>query len=89
MPILHLPQGTRAAAPKFGPTQYKQALGLSFVFYEAQRSGNLPETGKRVAWRNDSHLSDPIVGGWYGAWIAFLGTSRLAGMSARVALHCM
>lgn len=65
-----LPQAARAA-PTFGPTQYKQALGLNFLFYEAQRSGNLPETastGKRVTWRNDSHLSDPVVGGWYGAW---------------------
>lgn len=59
------------------------------MFYEAQRSGNLPETGKRAAWRNDSHLSDPVVGGWYGAWIACLGASRLARMSARMALQCM
>ncbi|KAI7839646.1 hypothetical protein COHA_006645 [Chlorella ohadii] len=73
LPLLFLllasPQAARAA-PTFGPTQYKQALGLNFLFYEAQRSGNLPETastGKRVTWRNDSHLSDPVVGGWYDA----------------------
>lgn len=89
-----LPQAARAA-PTFGPTQYKQALGLNFLFYEAQRSGNLPETGKRVAWRNDSHLSDPVVGGWYGRrrieGARGQGTRAVRGEvhGTRVALHCM
>jgi hypothetical protein len=32
-------------------------LGLSFLFYEAQRSGKLP-AGNRIKWRSDSGLTD-------------------------------
>jgi endoglucanase len=47
-------------------------LGSLLYFYEAQRSGKLPDT-KRVAWRNDSALTDGIAegvdlsGGYYDA----------------------
>jgi hypothetical protein len=43
-----------------------KVLGLSWLFYEAQRSGKLPPTN-RVPWRGDSHLADRVVGGWYDA----------------------
>lgn len=46
---------------------------MSVLFYEAQRSGKLPETN-RIPWRGDSGLRDgcvgatcsvDLVGGWY------------------------
>eukprot|EP00898_Chlorokybus_atmophyticus_P008595 jgi/Chlat1/8737/Chrsp9S00893 len=51
---------------------YADALGASFLFYEAQRSGNLP-SNNRVSWRGDSGLSDgsdvgvDLSGGYYDA----------------------
>lgn len=51
---------------------YAQALGMSWLFYEAQRSGPLPATN-RILYRGDSALSDaapdgtPMTGGWYDA----------------------
>lgn len=36
---------------------YGEALQKSFLFYEAQRSGDLPATN-RIAWRGDSSLKD-------------------------------
>ena len=49
---------------------YAQALHNSILFYEAQRSGVLPES-QRVHWRGDAHLNDgcdvgaDLTGGWY------------------------
>ena len=51
---------------------YGQVLGLSWKFYEAQRSGKLP-TNNSIPWRGDSALGDKapdgadITGGWYDA----------------------
>ncbi|KAL6501758.1 Endoglucanase [Orobanche gracilis] len=51
---------------------YKDALSKSILFFEAQRSGNLPEH-QRVQWRSDSGLQDgkisgvDLVGGYYDA----------------------
>ena len=51
---------------------YGEVLGLSMLFYEAQRSGKLPDDN-RVAWRGDSALHDAsatgadLSGGWYDA----------------------
>ena len=51
---------------------YPAALGMSWYFYEAQRSGPLPSTN-RVSWRGDSALKDAapdgtsMTGGWYDA----------------------
>ena len=51
---------------------YGSALGLSWLFYEAQRSGALPSTN-RISYRGDSALKDaapdgtPMTGGWYDA----------------------
>ena len=49
---------------------YATALGMSMLFYEAQRSGSLP-ANQRVKWRGDSALSDgsdvgfDLTGGYY------------------------
>lgn len=51
---------------------YGDALQKSFLFYEAQRSGNLPVTN-RISWRGDSALTDgsdvdvDLAGGYYDA----------------------
>lgn len=51
---------------------YGQVLGLSLLFYEAQRSGTLPATN-RIAWRGNSCTNDvtssgdSLDGGWYDA----------------------
>jgi hypothetical protein len=49
---------------------YQDALSKSILFYEAQRSGPLPEDN-RIPFREDSALDDVIVGGYYD------GTSTL------------
>jgi endoglucanase len=55
----------------FAP-DYRTALKLSLLFYEAQRSGRLPESN-RVSWRRDSALDDKglhgedLSGGYYDA----------------------
>ncbi|XP_045614938.2 uncharacterized protein [Procambarus clarkii] len=54
------------------PYDYSQALCMSFLFYEAQRSGHLPDN-QRVTWRWDSALDDgsdvghDLTGGYYDA----------------------
>lgn len=45
---------------------HSQVLGLSWLFYEAQRSGKLP-ANNRVPWRGDSFLDDKVPGGWFDA----------------------
>ena len=55
-----------------GAYNYAEALQKSLYFYDAQRSGDLPE-GFRVSWRGDSALSDgsdvglDLSGGFYDA----------------------
>ena len=39
---------------------YRDALGKSLRFFEAQRSGKLPPT-QRVTWRGDSGMSDGLL----------------------------
>jgi hypothetical protein len=53
---------------------YDDALYKSILFYEAQRSGDLP-ANNRIPWRGDSALGDhgdngeDLTGGWYdGEW---------------------
>ncbi|XP_069191398.1 uncharacterized protein [Procambarus clarkii] len=54
------------------PYDYSQALCMSFLFYEAERSGPLPDD-MRVPWRGDSALDDgsdvghDLTGGYYDA----------------------
>jgi endoglucanase len=45
---------------------YGEALQKSFLFYEANRSGNLDEATKRIDWRGDSGLSDGRDGIYFG-----------------------
>ncbi|KAF5478188.1 hypothetical protein F2P56_004770 [Juglans regia] len=51
---------------------YRDALGKAILFFEGQRSGNLP-ANQRVKWRGDSALSDGkaenvnLIGGYYDA----------------------
>ena len=51
---------------------YAQVLHYSILFYEAQRSGKLPESN-RIPWRGDSNLNDgsnigrDLTGGWFDA----------------------
>ncbi|XP_046331999.2 endoglucanase E-4-like isoform X1 [Haliotis rufescens] len=51
---------------------YRKALGLSILFYDAQRSGKLPANNP-IPWRGDSALGDKgdngedLTGGWYDA----------------------
>ena len=55
-----------------GAFNYGEALEKSILFYEAQRSGDLPATN-RVEWRGDSALKDgadvgvDLTGGYYDA----------------------
>lgn len=55
------------------PTKYdyKEALRLSILFYDAQRSGKLPANNP-IPWRGDSAVNDSdgnvdLSGGWYDA----------------------
>jgi len=49
---------------------YGEALGLSILFYDAQRTGKLPANNP-IAWRGDSALYDgqdvglDLSGGWF------------------------
>lgn len=49
---------------------YDEVLMKSILFYEAQRSGKLPDDN-RIPWRGDSSLLDAgdngedLTGGWY------------------------
>ena len=55
-----------------GDYNYGEALQKSILFYELQRSGDLPEQ-TRCNWRGDSGLNDgadnnvDLTGGWYDA----------------------
>ncbi|KAK8387181.1 hypothetical protein O3P69_018084 [Scylla paramamosain] len=55
------------------PYDYAQALCMSFLFYEAQRSGVLPPDQRVKPWRWDSALKDganvghDLTGGYYDA----------------------
>jgi hypothetical protein len=59
-------------SPQQGAFNYGEALQKSILFYEAQRSGDLP-TSNRVSWRGDSALNDgadvgrDLTGGYYDA----------------------
>ncbi|KAL1740949.1 glycoside hydrolase family 9 protein [Schizophyllum fasciatum] len=73
-----LPPGADAGAEPSNSTsrspnlQWSTLLGDALYFYEAQRSGKLPDN-KRVDWRNDSAVNDgddvglDLSGGYYDA----------------------
>lgn len=46
---------------------YADVLGLSYLFYYAQRSGKLPKDDNPISWRGDSHPGDKVPGGFYDA----------------------
>ena len=50
----------------FGRKDYKKVLKLSWEFFKAQRSGEIPKDYS-VSWRKSSHEDDPVPGGWYDA----------------------
>lgn len=50
------------AATAVGEFNYGDALDLSFLYLEAQRSGKLP-VDRRVKWRGDSGLKDGFAQG--------------------------
>ncbi len=64
--------GERAVEAAPSTYNYAEALQKSIYFYEAQRSGKLPDNN-RVEWRGDSGLQDgsdvglDLTGGWYDA----------------------
>ena len=50
---------------------FAEAIDKSLLFYEAQRSGDLPESEMRIKWRKDSAMNDrgnngeDLTGGYY------------------------
>lgn len=71
-PSSTLEPGTTSLPQSCAPYDYSEVLHKSILFYEAQRSGNLPENN-RIPWRGDSALGDKgndgedLTGGWYDA----------------------
>ncbi len=63
---------TSGSSTSIPNAQWSTLLGDMLYFYEAQRSGQLPNT-TRVSWRNDSATSDgkdvglDLTGGYYDA----------------------
>ncbi len=62
-----------------GELNYAEALQKSFLFYEANRSGDVEEATKRIDWRGDSGLADGYDGIYFGDRDSFSGggTSNL------------
>ncbi|CAG2224740.1 E3.2.1.4 [Mytilus edulis] len=62
------PPGVGGSKMKY---DYGKAMGLSILFYDAQRSGKLPGNNP-IPWRGDSAMGDngdghDLTGGWYDA----------------------
>lgn len=60
---------------------YSEALGLSILFYDAQRSGKLP-LDNPVPWRGDSAVNDgdngnDLSGGWYDGMLLHFSCNLL------------
>jgi endoglucanase len=62
--ILHLSLLAVLIAASEAQYDYNKVISQSLLFYEAQRSGDLPNTN-RVPWQGDSALGDQIPGGYY------------------------
>lgn len=66
--------------------QYSNLLGNALWFYEAQRTGRLPDSN-RVEWRNDSVLEDgsdlgiDLTRGYFDAGDYSINSFNLAGVS--------
>ncbi|XP_076451420.1 uncharacterized protein LOC143287344 [Babylonia areolata] len=67
-----LPAASPTPPPRAHGYDYREALYKSMLFYEAQRSGRLPDD-RKVIWRGHSALGDrgehgeDLTGGWYDA----------------------
>ena len=64
-PTLEPPAPPAPPLPQ-GKDKYVDVLDRTFFFYAAQRSGEIPQPYS-VPWRQSSHLTDAVVGGWYDA----------------------
>lgn len=70
---------------------YKTALKLSILFFDAQRSGQLPADNP-IPWRGDSALKDgsdvglDLTGGWYDGEYSFPYTVHILSQKADVVL---
>jgi hypothetical protein len=91
-----LPAGLPARQVSTMKHPYPDILALSFLFYEAQRSGKLSAApgGNRIQWRGDQLLNDgadaglDLSGGYYEAGSAFsLFACSFGPTSARSASH--
>ena len=60
------PAPTSDPRPLSDEPAYGEALELSLLFYEANRSGDLDESTNRVPWRGDSGLNDGRDGLYFG-----------------------
>ena len=61
------PAPTPAPPHSNNAPDYSKALELSFLFYEANRSGDLDEATNRISWRGDSGLDDGCNGIYFGS----------------------
>ncbi len=72
LPVLDKEGGAGGGKPQTGTFNFAEALQKSLRFFDAQRSGKLPD-GFRVRWRGDSALDDgqdvgrDLTGGFYDA----------------------
>ncbi len=70
--VSSFPLGADRSSAAPSSYNYAEALQKAIYFYEAQRSGELPEDN-RVMWRGDSGMNDgadvgvDLTGGWYDA----------------------
>ena len=60
------PKAPKAQPLERGKDKYGEVMDLVATFYEAQRSGKLPENYD-VDWRRSAHVHDTVPGGWYDA----------------------
>lgn len=64
--------GASCGSAKSTKYNYGDALGLSILFFDAQRSGKMPASNP-IPWRHDSAMNDhgdggvDLTGGWYDA----------------------
>ena len=67
MQLLHRIPPPPAAQPTLDTfSTVHQVLGLSWLYYYAQRSGKLSNVYNPIPWRGDSHVNDSVVGAPHG-----------------------
>lgn len=60
------PKAPKAQPLERGKEKYGEVMDLVARFYQAQRSGKLPENYP-IDWRRSAHVHDTVPGGWYDA----------------------